>query len=163
MILRNVKNYHNEHRKCIDHDLGAKEDVSWKFPKSFFGNFTRLPFLVVDHVLRISRTFCVYVKYSPQSEETFDTVYNVIRHKIVILWHEKVIFVNFYKMKRRRSIEYSVIIVKFALMRPLQGIEKKISRRQIKKLFPRKVAQCSGDHKTYITHDHWINIGFWNR
>ena len=95
------------------------------FQKSFFEKFARLPFLVVDHVLRISRTFCVYVKCSPQSEETFDTVYNVIRHKIVILWQEKVIFVNFYKMKRRRSIEYSVIFVKFALMRPLQGIEKK--------------------------------------
>ena len=36
MVLRNIKNNHNVHPKCIDHDLGAKEDMSWNFLKRFF-------------------------------------------------------------------------------------------------------------------------------
>ena len=67
-----------------------------------------------------------------ESLKTFDIICNIIWHKIMILWQEKVIFVDFYKMKRGTSVEYPVILVKFSLMRPLQGIEKKFQDAQSK-------------------------------
>ena len=39
-------------------------------------------------------------------------------------------------------------------------ISKKFSRRQMKNPFLTKVAQCSGDEKRYIQHDHRTNIRF---
>ena len=41
-------------------------------------------------------------------------------------------------------------------------VSKKFSRRQMKNPFLTKVAQCSGDEKRYIQHDHRTNIGLWN-
>ena len=42
------------------------------------------------------------------------------------------------------------------------SVQKNFSRRQIKNPFLTKVAQCSGDEKRYIQHDHRTNIGLWN-
>ena len=53
-------------------------------------------------------------------------------------------------------------VLKICLARPLLESQKKFSRRQIKNLFLTKVAQCSGDEKRYIQHDHMTNIGLWN-
>ena len=41
-------------------------------------------------------------------------------------------------------------------------VSKTFSRRQIKNPFLAKVAQCSGDEKRYIQHDHVTNIHFQN-
>ena len=71
--------------------------------KSFFPSLARVGFWLVAYVLYIFQARYAYKKCLLESEETFDTIWNIIRHEEVATSQEKEIFVDFKKMILRMS------------------------------------------------------------
>ena len=79
------------------------QHVKLAVDKSFFRIFTRLCFLLVDCVLRISETCCTYKKCLLVSKLSYGINQMIIRHVEVPRRQEKVIFVHFNKIIHQHS------------------------------------------------------------
>ena len=89
--------------------------------KSFFPALTRVGFWLVAHVLCVCYARYAYKKCLLESRETFGITWRIIRHVQMIIWQEKVIFVDFRKWYSAETWIYFYHICK---LRPKKSCER---------------------------------------